>query len=87
MTKNLHKQSSGLLLLAMVLLVSCSSLTKNQKAVSTTKEQELQTINLVNDYWQNNNSANVRSFWDHAAYHTGNMEVYKLTQNETYRKY
>ena len=32
----------------------------------------------VNIYWQTNHPAEVRAFWDNAAYHTGNMEVYKL---------
>jgi len=32
----------------------------------------------VNDYWQKNHSPQVRSFWDEAAYHTGNMEAYRL---------
>ena len=35
-------------------------------------------IRKVNTYWQQNNKAEVRAFWDNAAYHTGNMEVYKL---------
>lgn len=35
-------------------------------------------IRRVNTYWQQNNKAEVRSFWDNAAYHTGNVEVYKL---------
>ena len=35
-------------------------------------------IKKVNTYWQSNNKAEVRAFWDNAAYHTGNMEVYKL---------
>ena len=36
----------------------------------------------VNNYWQNNNPAEVRAFWDNAAYHTGNMEVYQLLHNQ-----
>ena len=39
-------------------------------------------IRKVNTYWQTNNPAEVRSFWDNAAYHTGNMEVYKLLQDQ-----
>ena len=35
-------------------------------------------IRKVNSYWQQHHPAEVRSFWDEAAYHTGNMEVYKL---------
>ena len=39
----------------------------------------LNQIIKVNNYWQAHNSPYVRSFWDHAAYHTGNMEAYHLT--------
>lgn len=60
-------------------------------AFSFTHAQETETvlaqINLANQYWQTNNKPQVRAFWDHAAYHTGNMEIYQLTKNETYRKY
>lgn len=69
------------------LLVSCSGSQKSTVLTVQSKASVLETINLVNDYWQTNNPTNVRPFWDYAAYHTGNMEVYKLTQNETYRKY
>lgn len=44
-------------------------------------------INKVNNYWQQHNKAEVRAFWDHAAYHTGNMEAWKLTRNETWLDY
>jgi rhamnogalacturonyl hydrolase YesR len=39
----------------------------------------LEQIIKVNNYWQAHNTPYVRSFWDHAAYHTGNMEAYRLT--------
>ena len=39
-------------------------------------------IRKVNTYWQANHPAEVRAFWDHAAYHTGNMEVYKLLKDQ-----
>ena len=39
-------------------------------------------IRKVNTYWQTNNPAEARSFWDNAAYHTGNMEVYDLLQDQ-----
>ena len=39
----------------------------------------LDQITRVNNYWQEHNTPYVRSFWDHAAYHTGNMEAYRLT--------
>ena len=38
----------------------------------------VEIITKVNDYWQQNHSPKVRSFWDEAAYHTGNMEAYRL---------
>ena len=43
-----------------------------------TTQQVKDVIIRVNTYWQTNNPAEVRSFWDNAAYHTGNIEVYKL---------
>lgn len=44
-------------------------------------------IDKVNRHWQEENNPEVRSFWDNAAYHTGNMEAYFLTGNEEYRQY
>lgn len=44
-------------------------------------------IDRVNTYWQTNQTPKTRAFWDHAAYHTGNMEVYKLTKNQKYLQY
>ena len=42
-------------------------------------QRVLDLIVKVNNYWQEHNTPYVRSFWDHAAYHTGNMEAYRLT--------
>ena len=47
-----------------------------------TPDEVRDVIRKVNTYWQENNKAEVRSFWDNAAYHTGNMEVYKLLKDE-----
>ncbi|MBP3849728.1 MAG: DUF2264 domain-containing protein [Prevotella sp.] len=47
----------------------------------------LQLIDKVNTSWQSRHPAEVRAFWDEAAYHTGNMEAYKLTRKEHYRAY
>ena len=49
--------------------------------VTESAENLLRIIHKVNRHWQENNSPQVRSFWDNAAYHTGNMEVYELTGN------
>ena len=37
-----------------------------------TPSQVKDVIRKVNTYWQQNNKPEVRSFWDNAAYHTGN---------------
>lgn len=47
----------------------------------------LNAINRSNTYWQQTQKPQVRAFWDHAAYHTGNMEAYTITKNETYLQY
>ena len=39
-------------------------------------------IRRVNTYWQTNNPAEVRAFWDNAAYHTGNIEVWNLLKDQ-----
>jgi len=51
------------------------------------KEEVLVAINKANTYWQKHNKPEVRAFWDQAAYHTGNMEAYEITKNETYKVY
>lgn len=54
----------------------------------TDKAKEVRRIiDKVNGYWQSHNKPEARAFWDHAAYHTGNMEAYFLTGNEAYRAY
>ncbi len=59
-----------------------------QKSQQISTKDEVKAIILkVNDYWQANNPAEVRSFWDPAAYHTGNMAAYEITKNEVYRNY
>ncbi|MBR1410890.1 MAG: glycoside hydrolase family 88 protein, partial [Prevotella sp.] len=52
------------------------------QAKKWTTDEVKDVIRKVNIYWQTNNPAEVRSFWDNAAYHTGNMEVYKLLQDQ-----
>ncbi len=66
-----------LLLLTMTLLAVLSL-----QARRWTPAEVRAVIKKVNTYWQTNNKAEVRSFWDNAAYHTGNIEVYKLLGDE-----
>ncbi len=68
---------AGTLLLSMQVVAKPSSEAKEVRGI----------IDKVNTYWQTHNKPEVRSFWDNAAYHTGNMEAYFLTGNENYRAY
>ena len=65
------------------LLIAISLLsTLTLQAKKWTADEVKDVIRKVNTYWQTNNPAEVRSFWDNAAYHTGNMETYKLLKDE-----
>ncbi len=70
-----------------ILVSSCNSSKKTIAEKTDAKEDVLKIIDKVNAYWQTNNPVHGRAFWDHAAYHTGNMEAYALTKNETYKNY
>ena len=61
-----------------VIFVVCLLASMAVEARQWTADEVKSVIKKVNTYWQTNNPAEVRSFWDNAAYHTGNMEVYKL---------
>ena len=65
-----------------VLFAACLFVAATLQARSWTPNQVKDVIRKVNTYWQTNNKPEVRSFWDNAAYHTGNMEVYKLFSEE-----
>jgi rhamnogalacturonyl hydrolase YesR len=65
-------------------LAGCSAL---PPAVDTSEQEVVGIINKVNGYWQQRETPRKWSFWDIAAYHTGNMEAYQVTGNPAYRKY
>ena len=67
-----------------VLLLLVSLVVSARRWTPTDVEQ---VIRKVNTYWQTNNKAEVRAFWDNAAYHTGNVEVYKLLTDEPMLEY
>lgn len=46
-----------------------------------------ETISKVNDKWQREHNPEATPFWHVAAYHTGNMEAYKLTGNPEWLGY
>lgn len=74
---NLINMTKKLSLLAIILWATLSL-----QARKWTPAEVRDVIRKVNTYWQQNNKAEVRSFWDNAAYHTGNMEVYKLLKDK-----
>ena len=72
---------------SLVFLTSCTVQKINKPSLATSKTEVLEIINKVNGYWQTHNPTPGKAFWDHAAYHTGNMEAYFVTKNEDYLKY
>lgn len=44
-------------------------------------------IARVNNRWQTAHPAETNAFWDNAAYHTGNIEAWRLTGNDAWREY
>ena len=68
-----------------LMLLAFFSVSASEK--TPTKDQVMDLLIQVNNTWQKSHPKHERAFWDNAAYHTGNMEVYFLTGNEAYRKY
>jgi unsaturated rhamnogalacturonyl hydrolase len=84
---NMRKRLFGSITVSAILLVSCLGTKTNKSSIETSKSDVITIINKVNGYWQTNNPPAARSFWDVAAYHTGNMEAYFVTKNEAYKRY
>ncbi len=49
-----------------------------------TKTEVVSIIYKANDYWQERNPTHGNSFWNRAAYHTGNMAAYEATKDIRY---
>ena len=72
MTKNIRR----------LLITICALCAISAQARQWNSDEVKDVIRKVNTYWQTNNPAEVRAFWDNAAYHTGNIEVYKLLKDQ-----
>ena len=71
-----------------LLIATVPTASIHQPSAITQREQRvLDIIARVNATWQRNHPAEVRAFWDNAAYHTANIEVYKLTQEPQWLDY
>lgn len=58
-----------------------------QAAKPTEAQTVRQAIDKVNTHWQATHNPEHNAFWDEAAYHTGNMEAYKLTGKPEFLDY
>lgn len=80
--KNLYTTLLSVFFLGSVVVgVGCT----DKKTASS--EEVIEIIHRVNGHWQANHPEHGRSFWDNAAYHTGNMEAYFLTEKPEYLQY
>ena len=50
-------------------------------------DKVIETIHKVNRHWQQTHTEPGTAFWHNAAYHTGNMEAWKLTGEKDYYDY
>jgi hypothetical protein len=62
----------------LLLMLSAQARASKKQTSKSPALSTIEMITLVNDHWQQTHSPLVRSFWDEAAYHTGNMEAYRL---------
>ncbi len=81
------KKLTSIIALAFLLLASLSVDARPKKKAKTKPMTTIEILQKVNDQWQATHKPEVRSFWDDAAYFTGNMEAYKLTGNARYLEY
>jgi unsaturated rhamnogalacturonyl hydrolase len=85
--RNMHptKYLTGLLVTLSFVMGGCA--TTAPPDAGTRRSEVIAVIDKVNTYWQANTPASEWSFWNVAAYHTGNIEAYRVTGNERYRRY
>lgn len=81
--KNYFLKVPGFVLLSVISVLGCSY----ERESLPTSTQVLDVIYKVNNHWQYENPEHGRAFWDNAAYHSGNMEAYFITENEDWLNY
>ncbi|AWK07511.1 family 88 glycosyl hydrolase [Flavobacterium crocinum] len=60
---------------------------KQENGIKESKKEVIAIIDKVNNRWQSTHPESGNAFWHVSAYHTGNMEAYKVTQNKKYLDY
>lgn len=68
------------------LTVLCLSLSM-ASADNSQRDHVIDIIKKANNYWQSHNKPETPSFWNWAAYHTGNMAAYRLTGEKAWLDY
>lgn len=77
-----------LLVIVFNVLVGCkSSAVIERTGIKQSKKEILAIIDKVNNHWQDSHEDLGNAFWNIAAYHTGNMEAYKVTKNNKFLDY
>ena len=75
---------TGLLMTLGLALGGCASAPSGPAGSRT---EVIAAIDKVNAYWVARTPPQESPFWNVAAYHTGNIEAYRVTGNESYRRY
>lgn len=84
-----YKQPLLVFTIAVFFAVSgCKSTTiKQELSIKESKQEVISIIDKVNNRWQTTHPEPGNAFWHVSAYHTGNIEAYKVTQNKKYFDY
>jgi len=87
MTPNRQRRllTTALLLAGGAAITGCA--TARRDNTTDSRAGVIALIDKVNGHWQRSNAPTEWSFWNVAAYHTGNMAAYRLTGNEAWRRY
>ncbi len=86
MQKSINMKTAGVLLLLLVSQSRAADLVRPALA-GTDKADAAAVLMRVNTHWQRKHPPQKWSFWDEAAYHTGNIEAYKVTKNKDFLQY
>lgn len=84
---------SYLALALLVFTASCrtaknvSLKSSNETVIAESKQNVVKIIHAVNSHWQETHPEPGIAFWNVAAYHTGNMEAYKITKKKAFLDY
>ncbi len=73
--------------LGLVGISGCSGLAPPTSPARPSQAEVLAALRLANSYWQRSQPAEQWAFWDVAAYQTGNIEAYRLTDDPAYLAY